>query len=47
MINWSEASTKRGIIWVASTIQGQGDYIKEWNNTLPKPTDEQIDNLYI
>ena len=21
---------------------GQGDYIKEWNHTLPKPTDEQL-----
>jgi hypothetical protein len=20
----------------------QGDYIKEWNHTLPKPTDEQL-----
>ena len=26
---------------------GQGDYIKEWNHTLPKPTNDQIDNLYI
>jgi len=21
---------------------GQGDYIKEWKHTLPKPTDEQL-----
>ena len=21
---------------------GQGDYIKEWNNPLPRPTDEQL-----
>ena len=21
---------------------GQGDYIKEWNHELPKPTDEQL-----
>lgn len=21
---------------------GNGDYIKEWNHTLPKPTDEQL-----
>ena len=26
---------------------GNGDYIKEWNHTLPKPTNDQIDNLYI
>ena len=24
---------------------GNGDYIKEWNHTLPKPTDEQFDKL--
>ncbi|CAB4196294.1 Bacteriophage SP-beta, YorD [uncultured Caudovirales phage] len=24
---------------------GKGDYIKEWNHTLPKPTDEQLTAL--
>ena len=27
---------------IALQNDGQGDYIKEWNNPLPRPTDEQL-----
>ena len=29
-------------ILLQNDSDGQGDYIKEWNHELPKPTDEQL-----
>ena len=34
-----------GTIALQNDSDGKGDYIKEWNHTLPKPTDEQFDKL--
>jgi hypothetical protein len=25
---------------------GEGDYIKEWNNALPRPTEEQLNGVF-
>jgi hypothetical protein len=32
----------RGKIQIQNDSDGKGDYIKEWNHSLPKPTDEQL-----
>jgi hypothetical protein len=29
-------------IYLQNDSDGKGDYIKEWNHELPKPTDEQL-----
>jgi hypothetical protein len=29
-------------IYLQNDSDGKGDYIKEWNHVLPKPTDEQL-----
>ena len=34
-----------GTIRLQNDSDGNGDYIKEWNHTLPKPTDEQFNKL--
>ena len=31
-----------GSIALQNDSDGKGDYIKEWNNPLPRPTDEQL-----
>lgn len=31
-----------GVIILQNDSDGKGDYIKEWNHSLPKPTQEQL-----
>ena len=31
-----------GTILLQNDSDGKGDYIKEWNHSLPKPTDEEL-----
>jgi hypothetical protein len=31
-----------GVITIQNDSDGKGDYIKEWNHSLPKPTDEEL-----
>jgi hypothetical protein len=30
------------VIRLQNDLDGRGDYIAEWNHTLPKPTEEQL-----
>ena len=34
-----------GTILLQNDSDGNGDYIKEWNNPLPRPTDEQLASI--
>ena len=34
-----------GTIALQNDSDGKGDYIKEWNNPLPRPTDEQLASI--
>ena len=34
-----------GSIKLRNDSDGKGDYIKEWNNPLPRPTDEQLASI--
>jgi hypothetical protein len=31
-----------GVITIQNDSDGKGDYIKKWNHSLPKPTDEEL-----
>lgn len=32
-------------VFLQNDSDGNGDYIKEWNNELPRPTEEQLNSI--